>query len=462
MSETNRSLEESTLFRQKLELLLLTGDEAVLSHVREIISLHQLTFRHFNETELTFPTQSTELRRPSVVFISQKENESLQDLSGRVDQLLKELPKSSIITLLHDSSLKENLEGTENPRVFPLSQQEFFKTIKFESIVLAKSRSQFFTIQTSDLFPMTSIDFTAFVQLTLNQRYLAVLFKKLVLTEERLQRISRAPGLLIPITESQEYHKYITTYYDKSGASLKKRARSLFYSLTSSWLTLLEYLILDYKTFPADEVKNCFENVRAAAKEIVELLQTEENLWETFNEASQNHIFKLWREPWIAIYATIISVKSGQGNPEETLIGGLFSSIGMSDLPQETFRKYIASGDRDFTEEEKKSFENVPMASLNRSLAKNLPLTENEKSILVTTQERFDGKGFPNQVPAEKIPAEASLIRFATLIDRGARTTMEETNVGFRFLREKIWEAENQNTGNFDPALLEKIANALL
>jgi hypothetical protein len=460
MSERQNA--EQTLFRQKLELLVFTQDEDILSHVREIISQHKLTFRNFHEGNVDLPQEAAEIKNPAVILISQKKDETLQAFSNNVDKLLKDFPKSSVITILNESSLSEDLKGTENPRVYPLSLHEFLNTVKFETIVLTKSRSQFFTILPTDLFPMTSIDFTAYVQLSLNQRYLVVLFKRLVLTEDRLQRISRAKGLLIPTTEAEGYHNYISSYYDMSGASLKKRARSLFYSLSSNWMILFDYLAMDYKTLSEAQVAETFAKIQGISQEIIELLKKEEDLWDTFREACNNPIFKFWRSPWIAIYAALISIKSGEGNPEDTLIAGLFSDIGLTSLNSKLLQKYLTSGLKELTSEEKTQLEKYPMESLNRCLLKKLPLTESVKSIIATSNERFDGAGFPNQVPADKIPTEAYLIRFAMLIDQASRTSMVELGVGFRFTREKLWEAEKNKAGNFSPEFQEKIANALL
>jgi hypothetical protein len=460
MSERQNA--EQTLFRQKLELLVLTQDETIVSHVREVISAHKLTFRFFHEGNIDLPQQAAETKKPAIILICQKEDENIKAFSNHVDSLLKDFPKSAIVTILNNSSLSEELKGTENSRVYPLSQFEFLNTAKFETIALTKSRSQFFTILPTDLFPMTSIDFTAYVQLSLNQRYLAVLFKKLVLTEDRLQRISRAKGLLIPITESQGYHSYISSYYDSSGASLKKRARSLFYALSANWMILFDYLALDYKTLPETQIEETFAKIQTTIKEIIELLTKDEDLWDTFREASSNPIFKMWRSPWIAIYSALISIKSGQGNPEDSLLAGLFSDIGLISLKSDLLQKYLTSGLKDLTPEEKAPVEKYPMESLNRCLSKKLPLSEAVKSIIETSNERFDGAGFPNQVPADKIPTEAYLIRFAMLIDLASRTSMKELGVGFRFTREKLWEAQKKDVGNFAPDFLEKIANALL
>jgi response regulator RpfG family c-di-GMP phosphodiesterase len=227
-------------------------------------------------------------------------------------------------------------------------------------------------------------------------------------------------------------------------------------------MILFDYLAMDYKTLSEAQVAETFAKIQGISQEIIELLKKEEDLWDTFREACNNPIFKFWRSPWIAIYAALISIKSGEGNPEDTLIAGLFSDIGLTSLNSKLLQKYLTSGLKELTSEEKTQLEKYPMESLNRCLLKKLPLTESVKSIIATSNERFDGAGFPNQVPADKIPTEAYLIRFAMLIDQASRTSMVELGVGFRFTREKLWEAEKNKAGNFSPEFQEKIANALL
>ncbi len=453
---------KETLFRQRLELLLLTERDDILSHARGVISQYLFTFRHYKNGDLNFPVVERELKRPSLVLVAQNSGELFNEFLVRASSLLSEFPLSQFIAVIDAPSISENLDTLSSPRMLPLTPQEYFDTLKFETFCLLKCRSQFHAIEVNDLFPGTLIDFTGYVRLSLNQKYLAVLFRDTELTEQRLQRLGRAPGLLVPLSESKAYHDYVLTYYDSSGAALKKRSRSLFFYTATLWVDLLEYLWLDLNTASTENISNKVDLLRKVSQDFVEHLKSEENLWDTFKDCPMSEFFKYWRGPWVATYAATISLKSGVGNPTTSFFIALLAQVGLLDLPKNFCQKYLATGDKNLNEKEQTAFESLPMASLNRCLVKHLPLTDEEKSILVTVYEQNDGQGFPHKVPADKIPPEAALIRFAEKIDLGVRTTLADTGVGFRFLREKTWEHEKQTTTIFGTEFLEKIANSLL
>jgi hypothetical protein len=101
------------------------------------------------------------------------------------------------------------------------------------------------------------------------------------------------------------------------------------------------------------------------------------------------------------------------------------------------------------------------MMSLNRCLFKKVPVSESVKAIMVCVHERVDEKGYPSQTPFEMVPVESSLIRFGEMIDFGVRTTMAEQSIGFRYLRDKIWQETKEKPGNFSKDFLEQISESL-
>ncbi|AFY01428.1 HD domain-containing phosphohydrolase [Bdellovibrio bacteriovorus] len=450
-----------TLFRQKLELLILSEDEAILNRAKEVISRHYLTFKQMRYSELDAASRS-ELMRAQMVLMVQEQNEDLSAFAARVDQVLNLFPRSRIVTVMAASLSRENLEGTQNPRVTPLSQSEFNRTLKFEYICLYRCRAQYFEIQIGDLFPMTTMTFPVFVRMPLNQRYLAVVYSNSVLSDERFQRVGKADNTFIQNRDSEKYLDYITNYYDTSGHGLKKRARALFLSLCHGALYLNEILLFDFKSPGPGTFRSRYEALLKTASDLLQLLGTEEDLWDLFREVLEGEFYEIWRAPWIAVYGAIISRKSGQGDPLTVLIAGLLTDVGLFDIDDRISREFLTSEGRTVLEEQQREFNNHPILSMNRCLIKGLPLTEEVKAVMVCTHERFDEKGFPNQVPADKIPVEALILQFAEKIDQGVLTTMKKNGVGFRFLKEKIWEAENNSGVAFPPAFLAAIADSLL
>jgi hypothetical protein len=262
--------------------------------------------------------------------------------------------------------------------------------------------------------------------------------------------------------ESSPYLEYINTYFDTRGASLRKRARAIFLAICQTWLEISEYLIFDFKSSSEETVQKHYQDLVSLAERLFELMDSEEGLWDTFKDSFQNELFDKWRGPWIAVYAAYISKKSTVGNPLDTFLAALFCDVGLFDIADVVSEKILAGGEVSLVDGEVSEYRKHPVLSLNRCLLKKVPLSEAVKGILVSVHERVDGQGFPSQTPPELLPVEASLIRFAEMIDLGVRTTLKETGVGFRFLKEKIWEKETLTPGSFSKEFLNKIAESLI
>ncbi len=449
------------LFRQKLEFLLLTQRDDVLSRAKAIISQYYLTFKHFENLE-SFEGSPRDVNLAQIVLIAQEEGESLHSFSDRIEVLLRKFPRVSLVTVLHESSLREDLEGTQRDGLIPLSPAEFFNSLKFAYICLQKTRAQYFDIVPSDLFPMSTLPFTVSVRLHLNQRFLGVAFRGVVLSENKFQRLSAVSNIYFQAKDGPEYYSYINTYFDASGTALKKKARAAFLSVCCLWMEANESLLFDFKSISVEQVQESYEKLLKQVESLLPLIQGEEVLWDVFRETAQNDLFTIFRAPWVAVYAAMICLKSGQGDPVVTFMAALFADVGLFDIQEQTAVKYIREGVGDLNEGELREVGKNPVLSLNRCLIKKLPLSEAVKSVLVTVHERADEKGYPNQVPADKVPFESHTIRFAAMIDLGVRTTMAETGVGFRFLKEKIWEKEHSQPGNFSLEFLNAIADSLI
>ncbi|WP_413587506.1 HD domain-containing phosphohydrolase [Bdellovibrio sp. HCB274] len=448
-------------FRQKLELLLLSQREDVLSRVRSLISTHGFTFRHVLALD-DVKNRPFETQRAVVIVVAQEESEHIGAFSERILGLVERFPLSTIFTLTHEAPDKNKFSGPKFSRVILITPLDFFKNFKFEYMLLLKCRARFFDILPTDLFSMTTLPFTVFVRMPVNQRIMGVAFRGVVLSDSKYQKMLTKGGFLIQGSEAQVYLDYINTYFDRSGMSLRKRVRAHFVAIAALWAELSEVTLFEFKTATDAEINGIYEQLIKTAGLFVETMQSEENLWDAFLEAMDNDLFNKWRSPWVGVYAAYISVKSGVGNPVDALLAGLLCDVGLFDIPDETYQLFLKSGESALDPQQTDEYRKHPMMSLNRCLFKKIPVSEQVKAIMVCVHERADERGFPSQTPFDMVPVEASLIRFGELIDLGTRTTMHEKSIGFRYLREKIWDEAKSKTGNFSPAFLEKISESLL
>lgn len=450
-----------SLFKLRLEVLLISQREDVLSRVRQKVAQNDFSFLHVSDLG-ELKTRNSDLEKVPVIIVSQENAEHIGAFSQRIEQLLGRFPFATIVTGMQDASLKDSFAGTQNERVIPLSQSDFFKTCKVEYICLLKCRSQFFDIAPSDLFSMTTLSFSVFVRMSLNQRYLGVAFRDMVLADVKHQKMLQTTALYILNREVFAYLEYINTFYDNRGAALKKRARALFLSICEGWIELNEYLLFDYKTMHTETVGELYGRLENLGRQVVSLVDVGDDLWDTLREALRNDFFEKWRAPWIAVYSAYISQKSKVGDPVTAFIAGLLCDVGLFDISDSVVEKYLASGEGFFNGDDRAEYVRHPLLSLNRCLLKNIPLSEEVKAVLVCVHERADAKGFPSQTPPELLPPEAGVIRFAEMIDLEVRMTLSEVGGNFRMLKEKIWERERSQPGNFAPEFLDKISESLL
>ncbi|UYL08183.1 hypothetical protein B9G69_014115 [Bdellovibrio sp. SKB1291214] len=447
-------------FRQKLELLLLSQREDVLSRIRDLLNLHNFTFKHVLAIE-DLKVRPYEVQRAIIIVVAQEESEHIGAFTERIMSLAERFPLSTLVTLTHEIPEKNKFTGPKFSRVLLITPFDFFQNFKLEYILLLKARAQFFDIHPTDLFSMTTLPFTVFVRMPVNQRIMGVAFRGAVLSDSKYQKMLSKGGLLIHGRETTAYMEYINTYFDRSGMSLRKRVRSVFLSLAALWVELSEVILFEFKTASDEEVEELYEQLVQLALTMVEIMKSDENLWDTLREVLENDLFDKWRSPWIAVYAAYISVKSGVGNPLDTLMSGLFCDLGLMDIPNATYQKFLSLGESYLESQQLEEYQKHPMMSLNRCLFKKVPVTEAVKAIMVCVHERADEKGFPSQTPFNLVPVESSLIRFAELIDFGVRTTMQEKSIGFKYLREKIWDETKAKPGNFSNEFLGNISESL-
>lgn len=452
---------ETSVFRQKLELLVLSTESDVITVASELVERHHLNYKCLSEIAEAL-AQPHLLKVAQVIVIKQKEEDRATFLK-QVTDILQCSPRSQIVVVLKSplSQDDKNAIPVDDPRLTFLSLSELKQALKLEFICLYKNRGSFFEISHQDLFPMTKVGFFSYVWLKLNRLYLPVIHPNMILSDERMQRLSRAP-LFISAQDSASYVEYIYAYYDTSGRSLKKRARALFMQMTWLAANLAQTVLYDYQPSSPEKVQSLYKALEEAGGALMQALDNEESFWDLFRGAFNNDWNRFWRAPWVALYAAMITQKSKGGSPLVALMTGLLCDIGLLELPPLLYHKYVEHGLAGLSADEVALFQRHPLMSLNRCLAYKVPLSEEVKAALICTHERQDLKGFPNQTPADKIPFEAWAVQLAEQIDFESRSAPAAETSNFRMFREKIWSRELAAPQRYSENFLQSISNALI
>lgn len=451
-----RNLEKTILLkRQKKDLLVIAEEGDLVERLQRAAQQYRFSSKSFTSAQL-YHDEISSYTRPQVIFTSTQKPEE-------VLALREACPHAYIVLII-----KDELEDVHRAELLKaggsvvMSHQEFFKTAKLEFICLQRIKGSYYPISLQDVFPATEMSFNAFVRMPLNQKFLAVIFRGFRLSEEKYKRIEKEGRLFIRARDTADYLKYILHYNDSLGNGLKKRCRAEFLSLASNLMALQEMIVFDSMKVQPPQLEALFNKVENACREIIKYIESnsEVDLWEVFKDALSNDLFNYWRAPWIAVYAGLICHQSKKGDPLSAMLTGCFADIGMFDIDREVFFEYMQKGPG-MSKDNLPVLQTHPILSLNRCMSVELPLGEIVKSAMVSTHERQDLKGYPNQSPPDKIPAEAWAVQLAEMIDFGSRTFMVENNVTFDYLRKTIWKENFQEESCFPPDIIEAYKKGL-
>lgn len=115
----------------------------------------------------------------------------------------------------------------------------------------------------------------------------------------------------------------------------------------------------------------------------------------------------------VSTFAALFEMALNYKKTQAAAIAGLFFEVGLAELPADLQRKPIAQ----MTDEERKTYQSYPEASLRLLQNKRMVVTPDVQAAIQQHRERVDGKGFPNALPAHKISPLAQVVAIAVRFD---------------------------------------------
>ncbi len=433
--------------RKKIDILLINSDSKISERFTEIAANFRFTFEEFKNSS-EYVENIHKFTKPAIVFL----NEVID-----VNRMSSVLPKANLIFLKEKTFSPEEMQFLRKQGLFAaLSHHEIFNTPKLEFLCLQKNRGVYYPISHLDIFASTEMTFNAALKLKLNQRFLPVIFRGFMLSEKKFKRIQSEGQLFVKAQDVFEYLEYIEKYNDDQGTGLKKRCKALFLCLCYDFMSLYEFIIFDSDSDRTVARNVVYRRLIRTVKQLAELIAKSEkvDLWDVFKEAMNNELFNCWRSPWHAVYAGLVCHETKSGDIVNAMLTACFADVGLMDVTPAVFFDFTTKGDAESFK--KQEISKHPILSLNRCMAKTLPLPDEVKAALVATHERADGKGFPNQTPADALPFEVWAVQFAELIDIGVRNNILDPEKAFKQIRQEVWQASVQPEGHFPTDVIKK------
>lgn len=396
---------------------------------------------------LSFPTaekieESGKGEDISLIIIHAAQGMDEQTMSAQVQVARYHSPKALMMVILHNRPSSDTVAFTKKSGAEAiLSDQEYESTSLPEFLSSLKLNWEYIPIKAAELAKNKPVPITIYHLMPLNFKLVPMMKPGTVLTPEKSEKMKTIGEFYISRDDVDAYQEYIDKNQDLSANGLLSRCRAKYMSLNMGYKRLVQVLTDQSKFSSFQEGKELLDRVYALAGDLIASLSSVGDSWEVINNSSLKDLTPIDRAPAVASVSGLMSLMTGIGKPEEVMVAALLADIGMLNLHPHTLQKIKAHGIAALVGEEKKEYEQHPLVSVNRLLARRIPLPENLKNIILTTHERADRQGFPNQ-PQKPHPHEAQLIQFAEKIDNDTKLEFGKQRRNPADVRDELYKME--------------------
>lgn len=379
---------------------------------RRLDSLVDCTKVKFVDTQKDFESfiENFELDPDAIIIVGS----SLSGIDGmELGQTLRACHINAHIVFVTSDPKQFSLEelkknGYSRALLLPLDDTFFAEIV--ETAFQGNIRRKYKAIKMIDITPDENIDFGIYVYMPVNQKYFLITADGKLSEKkyERLQEESQAT-VFVDTNQVDKFYSYAAEKLAKlsesgvAGVSETERSERLKQSVQALFHNILDQgLNADFEsgrdlTDQSNQVVQKFVETKVKVnlkQQIASVLNMETD---SYSHAQS-----------VSSFACLLSMAIGVGKPEELAIAGLFHDLGLAGFEKEPSTLTINTLSADDLERYKKH----PGETVNILKAKKLILTPSVQEIIEKHHERVDGKGFPNQLPAHKIPEDAQLLAF--------------------------------------------------
>jgi len=450
------------LIPKRIEFLVIAKNAELLSvskDVAEFFDFRTEVCQSVEEIPLDTRTESS----PLMTLIELDSSSTIQQRMQVLGLLREIFPRTQVTVVMEGGETIEDCDFLRGAGAHHLILfQEIRGSSKLYYLSALLVQGTYLPVPIADLFPSTEVSFNAYQKLALNQKFLPVVFSGFTFSDKKYRKLEEGKQVYIRRESLDDYRKYIETYHDRTGSALKKRCRTMMMTLLAQYSEIMLLLALDSEAEKKEQLAARIEEFVASALALVDYLKDCPDVWNVIAQSLDFKFCRFERGVYILAYALLIAQKAQLGQMKDLIMTALLCDIGILDLPAKAYKNIHTKPESQLDKEDLAKFQSHPMASLNRVLLRNLEVSTEVRSYIVCTHERNDLKGFPNQVPADKIPVEAKLILFSELMDRRVRATLEDGLVSHDFVRKQVWEEEKDSLKRFSADFLDKIEKVLI
>ncbi len=400
---------------QEVRILLVGVEEAVVTTIQPLCTGATLTFL---KTSDEFASQYEQWNDETFDMIIC--GSAIADMSGNemAQVLVNQCPNTIKAYLTTDATKYEPRlllkNGFTSTYSFPIDFPVFKKDLHEKVFAAARKERSFRTVRVLDLGGGDQLGFETFLYLPRNKKHIRYTSANAPVEAEKIQKLQdRQMGqLYVDHRDMNKFYQYSAKKLRDLGASgvssteaqekLKDSVRTLFndifdqsvkadFDQGKEVIKQCESIISNYVTNGASS--GWYKKLMGAIGESNDV----------YNHASN-----------VSTFAALFAIGIGHKRPEDLAMAGLFHDLGMAQLPAELQAK---NPDTITDPKELELYYSHAEKSCNMVKQKRIILSESVEKAILQHHEKFNGKGFPKQLPSNRISTEAQILSFADQFD---------------------------------------------
>jgi len=393
------------------------------------------------------------------VFVGDLKKES--EMSSRV-QAIKYAAQNSFLVVVGDRKISpegaEFLKKSGANLVIP--QNEFEETMIPEYLCSYRLHNFWLPIKSSELRVGVILPFHIYHFMPLNRKFLPLATKGSSIDQAKWEKAQKIGEFYVPRDELAVLSQFLKNHQDQSAQGLASRCRSQYMLTHASLKNFILHLFDHSEQSQFERGKKLLEEATRIADAFVLTLGALGDAWAVINQAAFDEVTPMDHSTSVAAQASLLSLILGIGNPTEVFLLSVFADLGLLEMRAETLSGLICGDKTTWTGQDHELYQKHSELSVQRLLSRKIPLSDKQRTIILATHERVDGKGFPHAWKGAKIPKESQLIQIAEEFDRRGKVRAGEKRKDPVQSRQEALQSLMQDHA-VDQALLTQVKAAL-
>lgn len=334
--------------------------------------------------------------------------------------------------------------------VLPVDGPLLRKAIVENVLVGPKKPKSFRSVRVFDLDGGDKLDFETYVYLPLNKKYVRFTGANQSFEPSKLEKLQskQMSQVFVDHKDMQKFYQFSAKKLrDLGGVSTTEKQEKLRDCVRGLFTDIFDQSVkadFDHGKAMISQCESIISNYitkGSSSSWYKKLLSSIGEATDSYSHASN-----------VSTFAALFAIGIGHSAPEDLAMAGLFHDLGMTQIPEELQNKL----EHELTDAERGPYYSHIEKTLNMVKNKRIIVTPAVEKAIVQHHEKWNGKGWPKQLPNARLSEEAQILSFADQFDY--LTRMEEGKQ-----RRTPLEAleEIRKTGSINPDLIVRIRRVL-